>query len=132
MSPTLLAQRQHRFETDVPPEFAAVAHARCSASEVLRGWRVSDLLIEDIQLVVSELVANSIEHGCGRVALRITEATGAVTIEVTDSSPAPATIRSTQSDSPRGRGLVIVEALAHCWGVSEDGCTTWAAFSSRI
>lgn len=129
MSPTRLStQPQHRFETVLAPDLARVSDARRSASAALRLWDVGKPLADDVQLVVSELVANAIEHGSGWVALRVAETAGNVTVEVTDANHVPARIRCSEPDDPRGRGLVIVAALAHQWGVSENGRTTWARF----
>lgn len=85
MSPTRLpTQPQHRFETVLAPELARVSDARRSASAVLRLWDVGKPLADDVQLVVSELVANAMEHGSGWVALRFAETAGNLTVEVTD------------------------------------------------
>ncbi|MFF4053455.1 ATP-binding protein [Streptomyces chartreusis] len=129
MSRTRLpTQSQRRFETVLAPELARVSDVRHSASEVLRRWDVEKPLADDVQLVVSELVANAIEHGSGWVDLRIAEIMGNVTVEVSDANHAPARMRKSEPDDPRGRGLVIVAALAQNWGVSENGRTTWAHF----
>ncbi|MCM3301732.1 ATP-binding protein [Streptomyces pseudogriseolus] len=129
MSPTRLpTQPQHRFETVLAPELARVSDARRSASAVLRLWDVGKPLADDVQLVVSELVANAMEHGSGWVALRFAETAGNLTVEVTDANHVPARMRCSKPDDPRGRGLVIVAALAQKWGVSENGRTTWARF----
>ncbi|MFE0420468.1 ATP-binding protein [Streptomyces tendae] len=124
----LLKQSHHSFETVVPRELSAVSDIRRSAASVLRLWGMKDSLVDDVQLVVSEFVANAIEHGCGRVTLSIVETAGRVIIEVSDSSSAPALLRSADPDALRGRGLAIVAALAHRWGVGAGGCTTWAEF----
>lgn len=129
MSPTLLLKRsQHFFETVIPRDLSAVSDARRSAASVLRLWGMRDSLVDDVRLVVSEFVANAIEHGRGRVTLSIVVTAGSVIIEVSDSSPAPALLRGADPDALRGRGLAIVAALAHGWGVGADGCTTWAEF----
>ncbi|MFE0923415.1 ATP-binding protein [Streptomyces nigra] len=132
MSPTTrLSQAQCRFEAVIDPNPVRVSHARHASASVLRLWGMSDSLVDDVQLVVSELVTNAIEHGHGRIALGVTHVAGTVKIEVSDCNPAPAQVRSAQHDDPGGRGLMIVATLADSWGVSENGCTTWAAFLSR-
>lgn len=132
MSPTtVLSQAQCRFEAVIQPDRMRVAQARHAASALLRLRGISDPLIDDVRLVVSELVTNAMEHGLGRIVVKIAEAEGTVTVEVSDCNPAPAQVRSAQSDDLGGRGLMIVAALADSWGVSENGCTTWAVFLSR-
>lgn len=128
--PTVLSQAQCRFEAVIDPDPVRVSHARHACAAVLRLWGMSGSLVDDVQLVVSELVTNAIEHGHGRIALSIAEAAGTVKIEVSDCNPAPARVRSARHDDPGGRGLMIVATLADAWGVSENGCTTWAALLS--
>ncbi|MFF9490154.1 ATP-binding protein [Streptomyces sp. NPDC014676] len=131
MSPTtVLDQTQCRLEAVIEPDPVRVAQARHAASAILRLWGRSGSLVDDVQLVVSELVTNAIEHGRGPITMKITEVAGTVTVEVSDCNPVPAQVRSAQHDDLGGRGLTIVATLADTWGVSEDGCTTWAAFSS--
>ncbi|MGW6793220.1 ATP-binding protein [Streptomyces chartreusis] len=132
MSPTtVLSPTQCRFEAVIEPSPVRVSHARHASAAALRLWGVSGSLVDDVQLVVSELVTNAIEHGHGRISLSITEAASSIRIEVSDCSPVPAQVRSAQHDDLGGRGLMIVATLADSWGVSEDGCTTWASLLSR-
>ncbi|MFG2304704.1 ATP-binding protein [Actinacidiphila glaucinigra] len=132
MSPTtVLSRAQCRFEAVIDPNPVRVSLARHASASVLRLWGMSGSLVDDVQLAVSELVTNAIEHGHGRIVLSIAEAAGTVKIEVSDCNPAPAQVRSAQHDDLGGRGLMIVATLADSWGVSENGCTTWATFVSR-
>ncbi|MFF4052837.1 ATP-binding protein [Streptomyces chartreusis] len=132
MTPTtVLSQTQCRFEAVIDPKPVRVSHARHASAAVLRLWGMSGSLVDDVQLVVSELVTNAIEHGHGRIALSIAEVAGTVKIEVSDCNPVPAQVRSAQHDDLGGRGLMIVATLADSWGVSENGCTTWASLMLR-
>ncbi|MFE0418274.1 ATP-binding protein [Streptomyces tendae] len=125
MSPTtVLDQAECRFEAVIDADPLRVFQARQAASAILRLWGMGGSLVDDVQLVVSELVTNAIEHGRGRIAMKITEVGGMVKVEVSDCNPAPAQIRSASHDDLRGRGLMIVATLADSWGVSENGCTT--------
>ncbi|PSM38983.1 ATP-binding protein [Streptomyces dioscori] len=129
MSPTMILTPPRRaFETAIPPDLVHVPQARNAAFAIMRLWDLDPSLADDMRLVVSELVSNAIEHGLGRVGLRITETADEVRIEVSDSNPAPARVSWAQDEDPRGRGLMIVASLADSWGVSEDGYRTWAAF----
>ncbi|WP_432012719.1 hypothetical protein [Streptomyces cucumeris] len=49
-------------------------------------------------------------------------------IEVTDANTTPAEMRSAGSHDVSGRGLFLIDVLAHGWGVSDDSTTTWATF----
>ncbi|MFE5111344.1 ATP-binding protein [Streptomyces sp. NPDC056663] len=132
MSPNAtFAPPQRYFEANVAPDICRVFQARDAASIFLQLWDMEDSLIEDVKLTVSELVTNALEHGYGRVTLKITELAGVVTVGVSDCNPAPARIRSAAQEDLTGRGLMLVAGLAQAWGVSEDGYTTWAKFSWR-
>ncbi|MFD6288071.1 ATP-binding protein [Streptomyces sp. NPDC060205] len=129
MSPTMILTPPRRaFETTLTPDLVHVPQARNAAFAIMQLWDLDPSLADDMRLVVSELVSNAIEHGLGRVGLRITETADEVRIEVSDSNPAPARVSCAQDEDPRGRGLMIVASLADSWGVSEDGYRTWAAF----
>ena len=84
---------------------------------------------EDVMLVVSELVSNSVRHGASDgIDVRVTAKAGRIRVEVSDHGP------GFSADDPRGDGLglAIVEKLADRWGM-KDGrhkFTVWAELSS--
>jgi two-component sensor histidine kinase len=89
--------------------------------------RVDRRVLADAELVVSELVTNSVKHaGLGldesvRVGATITD--GVLRLEV-DNPGAAGTIVAHDPDSERtGFGLRIVDTLADAWGVSREGHT---------
>ncbi|MFF1921043.1 ATP-binding protein [Streptomyces sp. NPDC058221] len=97
------------------------------------GTRLSD----DVALLVAELAANAVLHGRvpGRdFELRLVYAhgTGVVRIEVSDTHerwPELSAVEQPDADADGGRGLLIVEAVAARWGVSDrvgPGKTVWA------
>ena len=77
-------------------------------------------MLEDALILTSELVTNAIRHGRPAVTLAIQLEPSALTIVVTDTGPErpPLVPRTPHPDSPTGRGLVIVDALATRWGVT--------------
>lgn len=85
---------------------------------------------DDVMLVVSELVSNSVRHGSsGGIDVKVTAKRGRIRVEVTDDGPGFA------ADDPRGDGLglAIVEKLSDRWGM-KDGSqkfTVWAELSSQ-
>ena len=105
----------------LPPEPEVVTTARHALDQL------TDLLppekLEDIRLVVSELVTNSILHAGlsadDQISLTVTVADGAVRGSVCDpgsgfgmpSEPSP------RSDLSGGWGLPIVETISDRWGV---------------
>ncbi|MBT2396246.1 ATP-binding protein [Streptomyces sp. ISL-100] len=94
----------------------------------LRLWRVPEPTAENVILAVSELVTNGIQHGHGAVGLKAIYSDGVLRVEVTDGNPSPAQLAKADDDDLSGRGLFLVAVLAHNWGVSDDGHTTWCAF----
>jgi anti-sigma regulatory factor (Ser/Thr protein kinase) len=84
----------------------------------------------DVELIVSELVTNAIEHNHGAsVSMSLRLAKGTVRIEVSDGSPCRPQKRRPTDDDEGGRGLLLVAGLADDWGVSDDGTTTWCTLS---
>lgn len=82
---------------------------------------------DDVVLLVSELVTNSVRHsGTGGIEVRVEAVDGRIRVEVSDDGPGFA------ADCPRGDGLglMLVEKLADRWGLSsEDQFTVWAELS---
>jgi len=104
-----------------------IAHARRFIAGVLSGFGAA----EDIVLCVCELASNAVLHSCsrepgGQFTVRVSVSPGGrIRAEVLDRggpwNPEPA------RDEERGRGLLIVDALATRWGVtgSDAGRSAW-------
>lgn len=79
---------------------------------------------DDVVLVVSELVTNSVRHSqSAGIDVTIRSVDGRIRVEVTDDGP------GFTPDSPRGEGLGLrlVEKLSDRWGLtSADQFTVWA------
>jgi len=81
--------------------------------------------VDDLRLLVSELVTNSVLHGGAgpddRVQLHVERPDHSVRVEVCDSGQSwSETMRSTSLDSDQpagGWGLMLVRAIADRWGV---------------
>lgn len=118
----------------VPWVPASVGEVRRTIVADLEQRHVSPAVIDEAEIVASELVSNAIRHARpladGNLRVHWKVKTGVVEVEVTDGGsetsprPAPRTIWASS-----GRGLRIVRSLAHEWGVSEDrnGSTVWAS-----
>jgi len=82
---------------------------------------------DDVLLVVSELVSNSVRHSeSTEIDLTVKAWDGHIRVEVSDDGP------GFTHDTPRGEGmgLTIVEELAERWGlVSGERFTVWAELS---
>jgi anti-sigma regulatory factor (Ser/Thr protein kinase) len=95
------------------------------------------MTLADAVAVAAELVGNSVRHasplpgGVVRVAWRLLS--GGIEIRVTDGgAPTSPVERQVGSESPDGRGLAIVSALADGWGVDRDGLgqCVWARMTT--
>ncbi|MFE2040156.1 ATP-binding protein [Streptomyces sp. NPDC059477] len=91
----------------------------------------------DVQLCLSELLANVIRHvGEGTpVTVRLTRAAdGRTRLEVTDSGP-PAVLvaRDPGRYEETGRGLMLLDAIAERWGMvgETDGKTVWCELAAE-
>ena len=114
---------------------SAVAARRAMVSE-LRSLGVNATVVDESEIVLSELVANAVRHATplsdGTIHVSWSVRAAVVEIEVTDgggpTTPHPAP-RSQWSAG--GRGLRIVGSLAHAWGVRENrtGSTVWASMA---
>lgn len=80
----------------------------------------------DLQLLVSELVANSVRHAAldreDHIVLRARVADTSIRVEVSDHGHGFQPERPTGSGESRS-GLWLVNRLADRWGVVRDGCT---------
>ncbi len=124
----------------VPHGPAGVGQARHRMREQLRSHGVSDSVVDDAVLILSELLSNACRHGRPlgwqtetgdgdvRAAWRV-DRTGGLTVEVTDGGGPTRPIPATPSVTARGgRGLNIISALAQEWGVRDDApgeVTVW-------
>ncbi|MGL5861249.1 MAG: ATP-binding protein [Phycicoccus sp.] len=117
----------------VPQRASSVRHVRREIVADLGERGFPEELVEEAEIVVSELLTNAIRHARalsdGTVRVRWKIRAEVVEVEVTDGGgatvprPAPRTV---WLDS--GRGLRIVRSMAHEWGVTEDrtGNVVWA------
>jgi anti-sigma regulatory factor (Ser/Thr protein kinase) len=76
------------------------------------------LVLEAVQLIVSELVTNAIRHAHGQIELCVAVADRVVRIEVSDESPGSEAVKLPLDDTlgSNGRGLRLVEAFSKAWG----------------
>ncbi|MEU7468148.1 ATP-binding protein [Streptomyces sp. NPDC044984] len=111
------------------PRSRAVLHA------VLGGWGAGPDVLDSAELVLSELVTNALRvrvPSDRQVGVRIARLLedGLLRLEVSDAGPGRPEVRAPGDDETGGRGLLLVEALAHRWGVDERaggiGKTVWA------
>jgi anti-anti-sigma regulatory factor len=117
-----------RIRSALPPTADALAAARGITRDACRGWNLRHL-VDDAELVVSEIVANAVQHAGGPVDLLLTRRPRYLHISVRDRSAVPP-VRSTPDPESLmgGRGLLLLDAFAAGWGTAAtaDGKAVWA------
>ena len=129
MTTTAASVGPQRYQERYAAKLEAAQQARRDIAPVLESWGLSHL-IEVAEQIVTELVANAVEHtDAATVGTSVTR-TGeeAVRIIVTDTSRTRPTPAAPSRDDENGRGLLLVEALAHDWGseLVHGGKRVWA------
>ena len=113
--------------------------------KALGDWGVTQLL-DDVQLISDELVANAWRHGTasasrrragpatgGPVWLYLARGGGEVLCAVADVSDEPPVLRQPRWDDEAGRGLHVVDALSDAWdwiALPGRGKVVWSILSS--
>jgi len=85
-------------------------------------------VVDEAELLVSEVITNGIVHGAPPVTLRlICEAGQVLRVEVGDSSPQRPQLRHPGEEEMSGRGMEMVDLLSQDWGVHdrESGKVIW-------
>lgn len=117
-----LDEHRTRLERDL----RSSAAARRFVGEALRRWEC-DGLLDTVNLLVSELVTNSVLHAGSAPDIAVLLKPDAVRIEVSDEGGTLPDVAEAAADATSGRGLALVEALASAWGVEDlpGGKTVW-------
>lgn len=113
---------------DLTPAPANVPTARRVAVDLLTAWGAPHDL-GDVGLLVSELVANVVDHvgGDAVFTLELTLSGDWLRISVADGSAIRPVVRELEGSAPRGRGMRLVQQIADRWGVEdhEGGKRVW-------
>jgi anti-sigma regulatory factor (Ser/Thr protein kinase) len=120
--PTVAVSHQFSQSSRAPRE------ARQFVADALRRWGLDDL-VDECQLVVSELATNAIRHAVSDFSISLSRVgSAAVHIAVGDGSEVPPAPRTPDANRPGGRGMHLIEAFSQRWGhsTSADGKLVWA------
>lgn len=118
---------RHRpaVRVELTPDVDAPGRARRALEGSNHG--VAGDLLERLKLLVSELVTNSVVHAGlsprDRIAVAMAVAPASVRIEVCDPGPGFELPPAPALYDVRGRGLLLVEAVADRWGVARGELT---------
>ena len=110
---------------DLPARPEAPSQARTALLALTSA--VVPRVLEDLRLLITELVTNSVRHGPGgmvRVTVKVKDP-GTVFAEVTDNgNQGVVEIREAAEDGG-GMGLRILDRMASRWGVYEGSTNVW-------
>jgi anti-sigma regulatory factor (Ser/Thr protein kinase) len=116
---------------------AAKARAALEASLDLFSDVLDEERLDDLRLLTSELVSNSVRHGRpskpGPIHVRVSVTDVTVRVAVVDHGPGfDPTPKPIQPDDDGGWGLFLLERLADRWGMDESRPTTvWFELDRR-
>jgi anti-sigma regulatory factor (Ser/Thr protein kinase) len=96
--------------------------ARCGGAAGL-----DEHVLDSAVLLTSEVVTNALLHGHSVTDLTVAAGPAGVHVAVGDRGPARPRRVERGADALDGRGMAIVDALAHDWGVrpGDDGKVVW-------
>ncbi|MFG2477251.1 ATP-binding protein [Streptomyces fagopyri] len=108
--------------------------ARALLRSQLAEWSIDGEVVLVAELLLSELVTNSLLHARapkGReIGVRVARYEGRLRVEVADAHDGRPRVREAAAEDEHGRGLALVEALSDRWGCCPRlhgiGKATWA------
>src|SRR4051812_36016436 len=105
---------------DLRPTARSVVTARRMVAELLTAWAAPHDR-QDAELLVTELVANAVDHAGGEsvLTLEVSLSDAWLRISVADGSAIRPVIQELDHQAPRGRGMQLVEAIADRWGAED-------------
>ncbi|WP_052852591.1 SpoIIE family protein phosphatase [Streptomyces avicenniae] len=111
---------------DLPLEATSARKARTLAGDQLGRWGLEELVMT-AELIVSELIGNTVRHATGPLRLRLIHSTTLI-IEVYDGSEATPRVRHAALMDESGRGLNLISTTTARWGTryTANGKVVWA------
>ncbi len=106
-------------ERHFPLEAASIAEARRFVGEVLKTSPLR--LVQDVQLIVSELATNCVLHAKTEFDLSISAFDDQFRVELRDGSRVSPVFHRHRGTQSGGRGMVIADTLSTEWGVEWRG-----------
>ncbi|UKY54429.1 SpoIIE family protein phosphatase [Streptomyces inhibens] len=122
---TRVLDAAHVADWDVPPDPSAVAQIRATAVHKLIEWGLAEEAFT-AELILSELVTNSIRYAAGPIGVRLIRDTSLI-CEVSDRSSTSPHLRQAATTDEGGRGLFLIAQLAERWGTryTSSGKVIW-------
>jgi anti-sigma regulatory factor (Ser/Thr protein kinase) len=118
---------------ELPCAIAAPNLARSFVTSMCDDWELDTGLRDAAWTVVTELVANVVEHARTECVLFLALAQRRLQISVRDQRPTAAGRPEAGVRGDRGYGLLIVEGASRAWGVTshDDGKSVWAVLDTE-
>ncbi|GHG13266.1 ATP-binding protein [Streptomyces filamentosus] len=133
----LIPADESRCSRTLPSAPQSAAVARSLVRTALETWQMSDTdAIDTALLIVSELVANAVEHANtdgSSLRIIVTRAEpGRIKVGVTDFDRTPPIPATADANQEHGRGLALVNEVAEEWGVTlyRWGKQVWASIAA--
>jgi anti-sigma regulatory factor (Ser/Thr protein kinase) len=134
----MMGRKPFRLKRLLSTSLTADRGAPRAARQALDGLnsQIDADLRDDIRLLVSEVVTNSVIHAqtqtpC-QVVLDVWASDEVVRVAVTDRGPGFVAVGPPRGGERSGWGLMMVDQLADRWGVElEDGTEVWFEFERR-
>ena len=119
-------------EAVLPLDVQAPASARFVVADFLRD-RLPSRMVETAQLIISELVSNSLRHNSvpqdQAVVVRVASDRGTWRLEAEDPGGGGVLVPDPERAAAGRLGMNLVQSLSECWGVehaAERGTRAWA------
>lgn len=119
-------------QLDLRPEPTSPAEARTFVRNVLEDWGVAGEVVEDAELLVSELVTNAIMHARTGTTVDVRRYDGSVEFAISDESVRPVELRLPTVEAVTGRGVYFLDQLAPDWQVEPTANGKTIRFSLPI
>lgn len=131
-APGTPAREDEMVEAVLHLDVQAPAAARLLVADFLRG-RVTPRLVDIAQLIMSELVSNSLRHNAAphgqAVVVRVALERGTWRLEVEDPGGGGVLAPDPERAAAGRLGMNLVQSLSECWGVehaAQRGTRAWA------
>jgi anti-sigma regulatory factor (Ser/Thr protein kinase) len=116
---TMIPLGNQSLTASFPPSLTSARQARDFVANGLGAEVDEPGLAERLSLCTSELVTNAVVHAQTDIGVRLVIDATDIWLEVTDEAPARPSRAPPSRTNTRGRGLVLVDALANEWGVAD-------------
>ncbi|MEV8047245.1 ATP-binding protein [Streptomyces griseoluteus] len=122
------------YTAELPCVRESASHARDLVSSALAAWDMDDDMADCGRTIVTELLANAVEHTDTPVSKITIErrSNGAVCIGVSDRSHGVPHLKTAALNAESGRGLSLVAGMSSRWGYDSYrwGKVTWAVIEA--